>query len=170
MRPVIGIDPSLTATAAVADTFQGVITTRLTGPARLDHIRAEVEQCIIGATTSVPPLIVIEGYAYGRHNKAHQIGELGCVLRLMFWTADLEVIEVPPSTLKKFATGKGNAGKDLVVSAVTHRAGRVFASNDIVDATVLHAIGHQILGQRHCLGDLPQTHLSALDKITKDNK
>ena len=57
------------------------------------------------------------------------------------------MIECPPALLKKFATGKGNAPKPLVVSELTKRYGRVFRSDDEADAYGLLMLALVVTGQ-----------------------
>ena len=158
---ILGVDPSLTATATCGPDGQSIIKSKQTGPARLH----EIADAVVALALAVD-VVYIEGYSMGRQSNALlHMGELGGALRLSFWRHNIPYVEVPPSTLKKFATGKGNANKDLVVSAVTHRSGRMFDSNDAVDAYALWCLGMAHTGQPHDLGDLPQTHMAALDKL-----
>ena len=157
---VMGVDPSLTATGvAYADgssetlSWQGTGVTRLKAAnhwAHFVHVDAE--------------LVVIEGYAFAaRHSQAHALGELGGVLRLGFLESGVDVLEVPPATLKKFATGKGNASKaDVLVSAVK-RLDYGGSSHDEADALWLREIGLSLADQSTV--DLPASHLAALDKL-----
>lgn len=136
---VIGIDASLTGTGvAVLDGSLRTerIESKLTGPARLIEIRDRVRNIIAGAD-----LVVIEGYAFAMANQAHQMGELGGVLRVMFYELGLQVLEVNPSQVKKFATGKGSAKKEEMAVAIFKRFGREFRTNDEADAFVLALIG-----------------------------
>lgn len=55
---------------------------------------------------------------------------------------------VTPSQVKKFATGKGNAGKDEVMLAVSRRYPAVeVTDNNQTDALVLAAIGAAVMGE-----------------------
>ncbi|NUS59160.1 MAG: hypothetical protein HOV66_30530, partial [Streptomycetaceae bacterium] len=75
-----------------------------------------------------------------------------------------EVVEVTTGGVKKYATGKGNAGKDEVLAAVVRRYPDVEVSNNNeADALVLRAMGCDHLGQP--LAVVPQTHRAALDKV-----
>ncbi len=57
-------------------------------------------------------------------------------------------LRVTPSQLKKFATGKGNAGKDEVLLAVARRyPDVVIKNNNEADAVVLAAIGAAAYGE-----------------------
>jgi len=141
---IIGIDASLTSTG-VATLGNGptimAIQSKLNGPARLIEIRDTIGKLIKGAD-----LVLIEEYAYSKANKAHQIGELGGVLRVLFHEMGVNWIEVNPSMVKKYATGKGNATKEAIAVGVYKRWGREFAINDEADAFVLAMIGSVIAG------------------------
>lgn len=136
---IVGIDASLTGTGVAV--LNGSLRTeriesKLTGPARLIEIRDRVREIVAGAD-----LVVIEGYAFAMANQAHQMGELGGVLRVMFYELGLHVLEVNPSLVKKFATGKGAAKKEEMAVAIFKRFGREFRTNDEADAFVLALIG-----------------------------
>jgi len=73
---------------------------------------------------------------------------------------------VPPATLKKFATGKGNADKTAMVVAARDRLGYDGLDNNVADAMWLREVGAHLLGQPTV--KLPALHLSALDKLTKE--
>lgn len=71
---------------------------------------------------------------------------------------------MPPTSLKKFATGKGNATKADMRMALFQRAGIDCRDDNQVDAWWLHQIGLHISSSLPRLV-LPQTHTVALDKI-----
>lgn len=148
---IIGIDASLTSTgvAALYDRDQyatWAIQSKLTGPDRLIEIRD-----ILVPAVREADIVVIEGYAFARLNQAHQIGELGGVLRVMFRELRVRWIEVAPSQVKKFCTGKGNATKEQMAAWVQKRWNKMFPTNDETDAWVLAQIGKAVLGDREGL-------------------
>jgi crossover junction endodeoxyribonuclease RuvC len=89
-------------------------------------------------------LVVIENYAFDRPNQAHQIGELGGIIRFTLWEAGKLYVEIAPSSMKKFATGTGNASKDEVLVAAVKKLGYQGFSKDQADALWLldMAIAH----------------------------
>jgi Holliday junction resolvasome RuvABC endonuclease subunit len=96
-------------------------------------------------------------------NRAHQIGEWGGVLRLALYDHLAQpIVEVPPSSLKKYLTGRGNADKDLMLSTATRRFDRVL-NNDEADALALWAMAMDAYG--HPVIQVPQAHRKALDVI-----
>lgn len=166
---VIGIDPSLTATG-VADADGGLHTIASKPD---DGTVADRARRIATITAHLRPhrltdahLVVIEGPAFSRQ------GQAGVHLRAGLWwrivgllhSAGVPVAEVSPSALKKYATGKGNADKSDMRMALYKRAGLDVSSDDEVDAWWLRQMGLAHLGDPDAV-PLPQTHLSALDKV-----
>jgi len=92
---------------------------------RLDWLKAWVQRSLhaINSTIGRRDLyIAIEDYAYAKAKGAHQLGEIGGIVRIvcaMFAQVRLH----DPSTVKVFATGKGNASKDEVIAGVKQRWG-----------------------------------------------
>lgn len=111
-----------------------------------------------------PQLVVIEGYAYAKGNSAHQIGELGGVLRLALLDLGVSYIEVAPSKLKKFVTGKGNAPKDAMMIEAFKRFKVDVPTSDECDAATLALFG-AVLGE-HLVVDLPKANMEAIRSVT----
>lgn len=140
---IVGIDASLTSTGVAVlngSLHTETIQSKKTGPERLVEIRERIREIVAGAD-----LIVLEGYAFARPNQSHQIGELGGVLRVMLHELGMKWLEVAPSAVKKFATGKGNAKKEEVAVGVYKRWKKEFVSSDEADAFVLAMIGQAYL-------------------------
>ena len=74
------------------------------------------------------------------------------------------VVEVTPSTLKKFATGRGNATKPDMRMALFQRAGIDERDDNRVDAWWLRQIGLHLKGHPDAIS-LPATHTAALAKV-----
>jgi len=53
----------------------------------------------------------IEGYSYGSTGRVFNIAENVGVLKHQLWQNNIKIDVVPPTTVKKLATGKGNADK-----------------------------------------------------------
>lgn len=158
---VVGLDLSLTGTG-VAHPGGGssTIRTKLTGAARLGYLRDLIGQWLSDERTD---LVAVEGYAFGRTNKAHQMGELGGVVRLMLHERGQPWCEIPPSSMKKYATGKGNAGKSEVLVAAVRRLGYDGADDNQADALWLRAMALDHLGAP-CV-QVPASHRDALVKV-----
>jgi hypothetical protein len=61
--------------------------------------------------------ILIEDYAMGSRGKVFHIAENTAILKYHFHTRLLKWGALPPMSLKKFATGKGNSDKDKMYAA-----------------------------------------------------
>ncbi len=142
---VMGIDPSLTSTGIVMlsanEEFESsAIQATTRGVERL----AEIREAIWDAADTwfeLPRLVAIESYAFGARGAAmFSLGELGGVLRWSLYSWHVPYIDVPPSQVKKFATGHGNAKKDEIMLAVYKRWGVEFHTSDEADAYVLARI------------------------------
>lgn len=163
MTPVIvGLDLSLRATGIDYGTGgPKVIHTKCSGVPRLAWYREQILEVI---ALTIPDLAVIEDYAFSRAAAhAHQLGELGGVIRLALWDRDITTVEIVPSSLKKWLTGKGNAGKDDMV-AVAARLGCPANNNNAVDAWALR----QMALYEYGCGEVPATGYrdEAVAKIT----
>ena len=161
---IYGVDASLMSTgiAKTNDLVTDNVTTKSIqskkkGVERLVEIRQEVFKEVMYGN-----LVVIESYAFSRPNQAHQIGELGGVLRVMFYETNLKVLEVAPTQLKKFATGKHNASKEEIAVAAYKKWGIECRTNDETDAAVLVYIGLAYMGNTDGLTAYQQEVIDAL--------
>ena len=163
MPTVIGLDLSLTSTGVAANEVTA-LHTNLRGMGRLAWLR---DQILDIAITVPDPAVIVEGYSFGsRNSQAHAAGELGGVVRVALWEMDIPHVDVPPTCRAKFATGKGNASKSEVVSAVSARTGIIWSgkgADDCCDAWVLREMGRIYFGKSEF--EWPKINLSALDKI-----
>jgi crossover junction endodeoxyribonuclease RuvC len=171
---VLGVDPSLTATGlalvdtatnAVIDTW--TITTKGKADDTLRQRQTRLDRIAHDAGVIDTDLVVIEGPAHG-HTTGHHHDRSGLWWAIVtaFHSLDVPVVEVTPASLKKYATGKGNAGKDTVLLEVARRYPTVMvANNNEADALVLAAMGcHHLTG--HGLTILPAAHVAALAAVT----
>ena len=178
MNVIIGIDPSLTGTGVAATEGLHTITskprdTTLTGRrARLTEIRNELDNLVLGVKPwqfeHTPNLVVIEAPSLAQKSQAGTLDRNG-----LWWlivdrlhTLGIPVVDVTPSTLKKFATGKGNATKPDMRMALYQRAGLDCRDDNQVDAHFLRQIGLHLLGDPDAT-PMPKSHLVALDKIRR---
>lgn len=160
---VVGLDLSLTSTG-VCTKFGP--TTIPGGTLRDERRLVWIRDAILGHT-DLANLVVIEGYAFGAggHGQAgvRGIAELGGVVRVALYEAGLPFVVVAPATLKKYATGKGNAPKDQVLVQAVKRSGMEFRSSDEADAWWLWAMAKDHYGE--LLIEMPKEHRAALDKV-----
>lgn len=164
-KAVLGLDLSLTATGvALPDGSTRLIKLGSCcnrGMKRLASIRRQVLGMV---QESGAELVSVEGYSFGsRDSHAHALGELGGVIRLALSEAGVPYIDVPPSSLKKYATGKGNATKELVLVHAVRRLEYPGSDNNEADALWLRALGLDFLGSP--VVEMPQLNRTALEKI-----
>ena len=169
---VIGIDPSLTGTAAVIYYADGMHDAkrfpskplgkdvRNRNQRYLDIIRRLFE--FLGDED--PLVICVEGYSYGSIGQQNYLGEFGGLLRsdlCVYETA--KIFEVAPGTLKKFITGKGNADKVAIVTKTLQQWDAGFSTDDEFDAYGLARIAACIAGLE---APAKQTQADSLKAIT----
>lgn len=165
----VGLDLSLTSTGVAI--IHGNVTTvqRLTSKGSKGATTAQQTERILNIVEriarAVPDTehtrIAVEGPSYGSTGSAaHILGGLWWMVRA--YLRDSDVIVVPPGTVKKYATGKGNAGKDEVLAAVVRRYPTVeVRGNDEADALVLAAIVARLNGAPIDL-NLPVANIATL--------
>jgi crossover junction endodeoxyribonuclease RuvC len=164
---VIGLDLSLLSSGVAGNAGGGWVarirTMPSTEPAQLPRLRW-IRGAVMGYTRHAD-LVVVEGLAFGSQTGQH-------LTRAGLWhlvmdridAAGIPWAQVIPGTLKRYATGKGNASKDTVLAAVVRRFPVVEVTNaDQSDALVLAAMGADHLG--HPLVPMPATHRAALDAV-----
>ena len=97
----------------------------------------------------------LEGYSYSSTGKVFHIAENTAVLKYLMWDEELDFEIVPPTVIKKFATGKGNANKEKMYEAfckenpsvdlrsqLTPRSSNVISPvSDVVDAYFIAKYG-----------------------------
>jgi crossover junction endodeoxyribonuclease RuvC len=168
---VVGIDLSLTSTGVAVADGSDVRVHRITSRGSKSATIAETWRRIDGITEQVlcvfddrpPSLVVIESPSYGSHTGSqHERGGLWWTVvgQIVAWRCPIATVS--PQCRAKYATGRGNAGKDEVLAAVVRRYATVdVTGNDVADAVVLAAMGARYLWQP--FDEVPKTHLAAMD-------
>lgn len=164
---VAGLDLSMTATGLCHEGgFHGladsgscthVIKSKEPGDRRLNDITGQVKWFVQDYD-----LILIEGFL----NHSHSAGITGMVhgaIRAMLIEEGIRYATLPPSSLKKFATGRGNATKTDMAIAALKRFGLEFGDDNQVDAFWLWVAASDHAGQP--VIDLPVAQREALSKI-----
>ena len=139
-----GIDLSLTGTGLVQFTDSGDLVSLITfrpkakdGMARLDEIAMNVSGFIEPGDS-----VVIEGLAFmSQTPSALERTGLWYLLRHYFWQQKIPCVPVPPTSLKKFVTGKGNAEKQHMLLEVFKRWNISAADDNQADAYSLGRVG-----------------------------
>lgn len=96
-----------------------------------------------------PKFVLVEGYALGQANTQvlAMLAELGAVVRMSAYVYNVPtILEVSPTTLKKFALNVGVGKKEDVKLGVYKKWGFEHVSNNIVDAYVLAQIARGVAG------------------------
>lgn len=163
MKRILGLDLSLTRTgwASSAVTWGVLVPFKgfEHGVPRLDWIMRRVLELAAGVD-----LVVVEGYSFGSNMAgARAIAELGGLVRWALWRKQVQVVEVPPSNLKKYAAGKGNAGKEEVLAAAIRRLEYSGHDNNEADALWLWQMAADQYG--FGAGVVPQSHREGLVKV-----
>lgn len=112
-----------------------------------------------------PELILMEGYSNASKFGREMAGELGGAVKMaVYKTMEMNPLVVPPTTLKKFVTGSGNAPKNVMLQQVYKRWGKEFTDDNMADAFSLVMFGKAWLGED--LG-LPKQNMKALEEFRK---
>lgn len=152
MKTAVGIDPSLTGSAVVvmrADlTFDAERfgSDPAKGLARIERFKGLAAKVLFAIPADVS-IVLLEGYSYGSAGRAlTDLGEYGGLLRMRLLKLGCPVFEVPPTTLKLFVTGKGNASKQAMAVGVYKHWGYEPADGDRVDAYGLARMAATVAG------------------------
>jgi crossover junction endodeoxyribonuclease RuvC len=163
MRPLrlVALDLSLTATGIAVthdQAGQPRLSCRTVSPRRrptetvIDHQRLhETFQAVAAALACLPDLVVIEFLpsVTGTGGVPLRLAELHGALKHFMWAKGHRYKDVEPQHLKTYATGNGNAKKELVRAEATARyGGRLhIGSTDEADAVTLLALALDGYGQ-----------------------
>lgn len=143
-KRILGLDVSLNSTGVVVGTtkakilLDSTISPKVVGFDRLRYTRDALTKIVSDYEVSTA---LIENYAFGARNQAHQIGEMGGVVRLALYELGVQITLVPPGTLKKYVTGSGSATKDVMLLHVYKKWQYSTNKNDIADAYALYRLG-----------------------------
>lgn len=143
--PILDLAPS-------SDLRSGVIHTEgMKGLKRLGYLRERVLELSVGAD-----IIVIEGLAFGaKGNAMLDLAGLAAVVRLAIADrGEQPYVDIPPASMKLFATGKGNAPKDEVLTAAVRKLDYQRSDHNEADALWLLQMaqlyaGDLIAGNEH---------------------
>jgi crossover junction endodeoxyribonuclease RuvC len=149
------IDPSLTGTAiCILDAGTNDIIEILTlkvpkgvmGIARLNWLCKAVSSVL---KKHNPTEVFIEGYSYmSKGRSIVDLGELGGLYRMILARRWAGYYEIPPTSLKKFITGKGNAKKQILLEQTFRKWGlgsEILTDDNQVDAYGLARFGAAFL-------------------------
>jgi crossover junction endodeoxyribonuclease RuvC len=103
--------------------------------------------------TYQPQLVIIEEYGFANAHTLVPLVEIGTIIRLACRERSIDMAFIPPTSLKSFITGKGNAPKELMMMEIYKRWKFEATTNNVADAYALAKVGQAIFGY---------------EKITKD--
>lgn len=156
---IIGLDLSLTSTGVAGNGWTQRLKSPKRGHERLETLRTAVLQLCSGID-----LVVVEGPSYGSTGKTfHQLAGLWWLVTHSLHMHGIPYAVAAPGQIKRYATGRGNADKDVVMREVTRRFDWFEGGNDEADALILAAMGHDHAGQP--LAPMPATHRAALAAV-----
>lgn len=144
---VLGVDPSLSSTGLAC--YDGKLETIKTkaewGDRRLIHLHAGIYDEVgrIGGE-AWPVLAILEDLPVNAMS-AGKTGQAQGVIRLVLADEDVLVLSIAPATLKKFATGKGNANKAQMRERFQADTGTDNKDDNQVDAYYLRQYGLAIM-------------------------
>jgi crossover junction endodeoxyribonuclease RuvC len=158
----VGIDPSTKTGIVVMDEtreWTKEITSKIkSDPERFIDLTTQILDWL-----SEGDRICIEGFSYGSKGKgvSTQYG-IGWLIRAELIRNGYTYIDVPPTSVKKFATGKGNTKKDEMVLPIYKKWGFEHASDNVRDAFVLAQMAKGIYDS----SNLTEYQKDALKKVT----
>lgn len=147
----LGLDLSLTetGTTVLKDgnlVSKGVIKSKPSGKRPCDEVRRI--QGIVNDIKKIldehnPDMVILEGIAFMARNTTAlaQLAGLSYMVRSEIVDRNIPFLVVAPTSLKKFATGKGNAQKDVVMLETYKRYGVSILNNNECDAYCLSQVG-----------------------------
>lgn len=172
---VVGVDPSLTSTGiATIDTEDRLVvptsTIKSVGrkgddwPTRRDRLTGIVRD--VETHTRGADLVVVESPSLGQARQGGTLDRAGLFWLLLdrLYGHGMRVALVTPAGRAKYATGKGNAGKDSVLLAVARRYAHVdVEDNNQADSLVLALMGARALGVP--VDEVPLSHRAAMGGV-----
>lgn len=178
MTTFVGLDLSLTATGIArfdGETRTGECwTVRSKGPRdasledrsdRLTDLDVEIR-----STIDYGSIVFVESAAHGATTGSHhdRSGLWWLVVSTLI-NQKFRVVEIAPTQIKKYATGKGNASKMEVMAATIRRYdnGMTIMNDNEADAVVLGAIGARLYGEPIEAMAPPKVNLEVIDRLSQ---
>jgi len=109
-----------------------------------------------------PDFCIIEGYGFANKHTLVTLVEVGTVMKYTLHLYRVPILDVPPTSLKKFVSGKGNVKKDVMMLEA-YKRWQFEGTDNEVDAFCLAQFGMGLLG----LVKVPKTNESALSEWKK---
>jgi len=164
---ILGVDGSLTSSGLCVLDDTKVIDTNtiptydLRGVSRLVYIKKIIRGYL---EAHKPDVVVVEGPAMGvKGGRVFDMGEMYGLIKMESCRVCKDVIQVAPTSMKKFITGKGNAKKPQIRDALLTKWDIDIDQEDIADATGLALFAYYTTHKRLCRS-LPEEQRKALEK------
>ena len=146
-----GVDLSLTGTWLATFNDDGSLSGLTTFRPKAKDGMARMDAIALAVVRLVEPtdLVVIEGLAFmSQTPSALERTGLWYLIRHWLWQEQIECVSLPPTSLKKFVTGKGNAEKQHMLLEVFKRWNISAADDNQADAYSLGRVGLCLRGVR----------------------
>lgn len=148
----VGIDPSTVTGLVIIENNQVVVETEIKSKIKTDPRRFMDIAYNIVTQLKKGDVVAIEGFSFGSKGQGVSVQYgIGWIIRQELIRNGYKYIEVPPTSLKKFATGKGNTKKEDMVLPVFRKWGYECKTNNIRDAYILAKIAETITTKRELL-------------------
>jgi len=169
---ILGVDPSTKTGMALVDflpnamgwstvnAFESMAPAKHKDWARTDFLATRVVEWAHKADH-----VVLEGLSYSSKFVNQTQVEIAVVIRYALFKAGIPFINVPPTSLKKFVTGKGNCRKDMIMLHVFKRWNFEPKTDNIADAFGLAMFGGALY---EVLKDMPQTSMAAVSSVREN--
>lgn len=127
---------SVTAHAGAADPYR-----------RLHELTREISR-VFQVRPPRPDLVVLEDYSLNSPGRIAlvRLGEIGGIVRTWLWEHDIPFRTVPPASIKRFATGNGNADKPTMIARAVELGAAGSANEDEADAWHARRMGRAAHG------------------------
>ena len=172
----LGLDLSLVSSGIVVlendkITLKKTIKSKPVGDKPIDElkrIRKIVEEIEYVISEHNPTIAVIEGMAFMARNTTAlvQLAALNYFTRALLMDYRVPFYLCAPTTLKRFATGKGNSEKDHIILAAYKEYGVDGIDNNVADALFLSKIGVALAGGKD---KLPLYQLETIELLKKQS-
>ena len=178
MSIFIGLDMSLSSTGfCLKDSLHMTMDTIRTKPDsftndldRLKHIAAETMKRIPKDVTMICMEDFFTPFSGGTVGAAISLAMLGTLVRMNIYEAGRPFYLISASQLKKYATGKGNSQKSIVICEVYKRWGVDCKDDNQADACVLAFMAEAIYDSVHGqdVSHLTQFQAEVISKVIAD--
>lgn len=148
----VGLDLSLTGTGLIFLNESGdIINQKLIKTTPKDTIEVRILQILKNIRLALKQKDIIqinmEGLSFGSRGQAMlELAGLHYHIKIYFFRKNYKYQTIPPTTLKKHISGKGNSKKELMLMKIYKKYGIEFSDNNLADAFALARYGMENVG------------------------